>query len=120
MKSPIFVFTDDLDIFRTPEAATSYLESWIVENDPIAFDSEGRVVRLSVEVVKRGSFFGFIHFNKEKLILQETDELKPDALKEKLTAYANRLDPKATQLIAENLQLSDVVQTVISKKGFTA
>ncbi len=120
MKTPIFVFTDDLDVFRTSDAVTSYLEPWILENDPIAFDADGRVVKLSVEVIKRGSFLGFIHFNKEKLVIQETDELKPDALKEKLIDYANRLDPKTTKLIAENLQLSDAVQALLSKKGFTA
>ena len=30
------------------------MEPWILENDPIVFDAEGRVVKLSVEVIKHG------------------------------------------------------------------
>lgn len=97
MKSPIIVFTDDVDVFESPDDVISYFEPWIVEGKCEAFDYEARILKLVVKSESK-KILGIFPCKRETLHLQETKDFKSDELKwktiEYLKAYLKLFDDK--------------------------
>ncbi len=118
MMAPIFVFTDDLDIFKSP-SGVGYFESWLVEEGYRAFDAEGRLLKLVVTVVKERSFLWIINWSTESVSVVDTEEFQPEVLHKSLLDYLARLSP-ANGPLPPSENLADVIDAVIARKGFTA
>lgn len=118
MRTPIFVFTDDLDIFKSP-SGVGYFESWLVEEGYRAFDAEGRLLKLVVTVEKKRSILWIFNWSTESVSVVDTDELQPEVLRKSLLEYIARL-PSADGPLLPSENLQDVIDAVIARKGFTA
>jgi hypothetical protein len=76
MKTPIFIFEDDdYSCFKSIQDASKYLEGWqVVQNILTAYDSEGRLLKLSAKD----------EYDTVKISLAEEIPAHQEELKEKL------------------------------------
>lgn len=105
MKPPIFVFTDDLDIFETPDAVLKYFEPWIHEEPREAFDAQGRILNF------------FMHPTPKKLwrifaYAEETQKLEATA-----DFDSARLISLLRDHFKDNLEMSSVINQFGNSSG---
>jgi hypothetical protein len=93
MKAPIVVYdSGDILMFESVEAAELSLEAIDVENDEyVAYDSEGRLLKLGVERIKRGSGIFAVWLDKVVISCIETEPNHADDLRRILVDFFARI-----------------------------
>ncbi len=120
MKAPIFVFTDDLDIFRSAQNAENYFEAWILEQGFVGFDSEGRTLAATTVLRPGPRILWLVPTQIETVSLSETTELAPEKLKQNLVSYLKQLEKNEEDWQALRVRpLSEVVERAIQLKGYS-
>lgn len=123
MKEPIFVFTDDVDIFRTIKDATSWLESWIVDKNFRAFDASGALLNPRIEKSEQTRFLGLIRYTHERVLLEESGKILPEELKTRLIQELRRRRaqiPSIDLQILDNMNFAEALEKCISAIGYTS
>ncbi|WP_413942739.1 hypothetical protein [Bdellovibrio sp. HCB-162] len=118
MKTLIFTFTDDMDIFRNFLGAEKYLEPWIVEQGFEAFDSEGRILTASVALRPR-KFLWVIPTTVETVVISQTDNFEPEKFKSKLIPYLKMLEPTTNGDLLSKQNLEELIELAVKLKGYS-
>ncbi len=121
-KSPVIVDTgSELLLFRSVEAAESYLEPIDVENGeyPAAYDSQGQLLELGIVRTPTSYLFGLFEGTSEHVRIRPIAGARdhPQELAGKLRAYLGALGAPA--LAAEG-SLDVLLQQLREQAGFTS
>lgn len=124
MKNPIFVFSDDLDIFKNSEAAESYIEPWLIDTEISVFDSTGKVLNCVVEKRRSKFLWGLFGATVDAIKISESQKMNVDDFREQLISYLKRLEdhkgsPGPLDL-NRDYDLNSLVQAAIEMKGYTS
>ena len=117
MKLPIIVVEPgDIAIFETIADAESYLESPdVLANRYVAYDSEGRLLRLVAVKPNRISEGGLISVGPVRVFDTESNHV--DELRRVLIAFLTRLGELETDL--SRLSLGALLEKSIGRLGYT-
>jgi hypothetical protein len=122
MRPPIVVFAGgDVDIFESIEDAVRYIE-WpsIVEDRTVAYDSEGRLLKLEAPGERATGLLGVKAYSVNKPISITGAEVEPshqDELGRLLRDFLERVGT-ARESVA-NAALGDLLRMAITHAGFT-
>jgi hypothetical protein len=122
MRPPIVVFAGgDVDIFESIEDAVRYIE-WpsIVEDRTVAYDSEGRLLKLEAPGERATGLLGVKAYSVNKPISITGAEVEPshqDELGRLLRDFLERVGT-ARESVA-NAALGDLLRMAITHGGFT-
>jgi hypothetical protein len=122
MRPPIVVFAGgDVDIFESIEDAVRYIE-WpsIVEDRAVAYDSEGRLLKLEAPGERATGLLGVKAYSVNKPISITGAEVEPshqDELGRLLRDFLERVGT-ARESVA-NAALGDLLRMAITHAGFT-
>ena len=123
MKNPIFVFSDDLDIFKNSEAAERYMEPWLLKTKVSVFDSTGRVLNCLVEK-KPSTFLWGVFGTVEAVKIKDSQQVSPKDFREQLVSYLKRLEKhngrKGPLDLTHDNSLELLVQAALDMKGYTS
>lgn len=122
MRPPILVFAGgDVDIFESVEDAVRYIE-WpsIVEERTVAYDSEGRLLKLEAPGERATGFLGVKAYSVNKPITITSAEVEPshqDELGRLLRDFLERVGTVRESLTGATL--GELLRMAIAHTGFT-
>jgi hypothetical protein len=122
MMPPILVFGGgDLDIFESVDDAVRYIE-WpsIVEERSVAYDSEGRLLKLEAPGERATELLGVRTYRVNKPIAITSTEVDPShqhELSDLLRDFLERVG--ATRESLEGATLGELLRMAIAHTGFT-
>jgi hypothetical protein len=122
MTPPIFISdSGDLDVFRSVEDAERYVEApQVLEGRCVAYDSDGRLLRLTAPKSKMSAFFSIRDYNVDRPITIEEAEADPShqvELTDLLRAHLPRVGCPAESIA--NTPLEGLVTIATERIGFT-
>jgi len=104
---------------RTKEDAEKYLEvEDILENEYVAYDSDGRLLQLRVERTYKPILFGLRKKMLPKIIIEcaETTPAHRNELRNKLLEFYKKITSDAK--VDPDISLQDLLAKVIEKSGY--
>jgi len=122
IRPPILVFGGgDLDIFESVEHAVRYIE-WpsIVEQRSVAYDSEGRLLKLEAPGERASGLLGIKVYSVNKPITIAIAEVEPShqhEMSQLLREFLGRVG--AAQESLESATLDELLRMAIAQTGFT-
>lgn len=119
MKPPIFIIENgDISAFRSCETAEKSLEAFDVENgEYIAFDSQGKQLKLKVVPESKKCLFGSTLVNQVNIDSSESTS-KPEVLKSHLLSFLSHLGFLENEENEIKFSLSSIVELFLEKVGY--
>ena len=104
---------------KTKEDAENYLELQdIIENEYVAYDSDGRLLLLKIEEANKPVLFGLIEKKIPKVVIEcaETTPMHRSELYNKLLTFYKKITRGAE--INSEVSLKELLSMVIEKSGY--
>ncbi|MDH4161838.1 MAG: hypothetical protein OEW15_04000 [Nitrospirota bacterium] len=122
MKPPLFVIEGfDISAYASLEKLENHLEPFFVkEVNYKAYDSEGRLLTLSVKVERKPFFFGLFKAERKCVVMQSV-ELEPKYQKDLHDALVNNLayTTEENKSTYQEMSLSKLIDIFVKINGLT-